>query len=62
MAVQMNTRIDAETKREGDRVIAAALRSKADFLITRDEKLLRHSPVAALSPTDMVSYLEARLV
>lgn len=43
-------------------VIAAALRSKADFLITRDEKLLRHSPVAALSPADMVSYLEARLV
>ncbi|MDO4851686.1 MAG: hypothetical protein Q4A93_07520 [Actinomycetota bacterium] len=58
MAVQMNTRIDAETKREGYLVIAAALRSKADFLISCDEKLLRHPPVAARLPTDMVSYLE----
>ena len=46
---------------EDDLVIAAALRSKASFLVTRDERLLRHAPVAALSPKDMVSYLEARL-
>ena len=45
---------------EDDLVIAAALRSKADFLVTSDERLLQHAPVAALSPTDMSIYLAAQ--
>lgn len=30
-------------------VLAAAQRAKADYLVTSDEALLRHAPVAALS-------------
>lgn len=42
---------------EDDLVIAAAMRSKADFLVTADSNLLKHAPVAALSPADMATYL-----
>ena len=44
---------------EDDLVIAAALRAKADYLVTNDEGLLRHCPVAALDARDMVALLEA---
>ncbi len=35
-------------------VLAAAQRAKADFLVTSDEALLRHAPVAALSVDDFL--------
>lgn len=44
---------------EDDLVIAAARRSKAGCLVTNDERLLRHSPVAALSPADARALLRA---
>ena len=45
---------------EDDLVVAAAQRAKADYLITNDEQLLRHAPVAALSVEDAVKVLEAQ--
>ena len=36
------------------------LMAKADYLITNDEQLLRHAPVAALSVEDAVKVLEAQ--
>lgn len=36
-------------------VLAAARRAKADFLVTSDEALLRHAPVAALSVDDFLA-------
>lgn len=45
---------------EDDLVIAAAMRMKADFLVTSDAALLRHAPVAALSPEDATTWLNAR--
>lgn len=44
---------------EDDLVIAAAYRAKADCIITNDEKLAKHSPVACLAPADFVALLEA---
>lgn len=44
---------------EDDLVVAAAQRAKADFLITNDEQLLRHAPVAALSVADAIKVLDA---
>ncbi len=38
---------------------SAARRAKADYLVTNDERLLRHSPVAALSPRDMLALLRS---
>ena len=43
---------------EDDLVLAAAIRAKADYLVTSDERLLRKSPVAALAPGDMLALLE----
>lgn len=36
-------------------VLAAAQRAKADYLVTSDEALLRHAPVAALSVEDFLA-------
>lgn len=36
-------------------VLAAAQRAKADYLVTGDEALLRHAPVAALSVDDFLA-------
>lgn len=44
---------------EDNLVVAAARRAKADYLVTNDERLLRHSPVAALSPRDMFALLRS---
>ena len=44
---------------EDNLVVAAAQRAKADFLITNDEQLLKHAPVAALSVADAIKVLEA---
>ncbi len=43
---------------EDDLVIAAAMHGKADYLVTNDDALLRHCPVAALSVSDMCTVLE----
>lgn len=43
---------------EDDLVIAAAMRGRADYLVTNDDALLRHCPVAALSASDMCTVLE----
>lgn len=44
---------------EDNLVVAAARRAKADYLVTNDERLLRHSPVAAISPRDMFALLRS---
>ena len=44
---------------EDDLVLAAAERSKADYLVTSDEALLRRSPVAALPPRDVLALVKA---
>lgn len=44
---------------EDNLVVAAAQRAHADCLVTNDEQLLRHSPVATLSCRDATTYLRA---
>lgn len=44
---------------EDDLLLAAVERSKADFLVTSDEALLRHAPVASVSPGDMLKLVQA---
>lgn len=44
---------------EDNLVASAALRSKADILVTDDVDFIRHAPVAALSPRDAVALLES---
>ena len=43
---------------EDDLIIAAALRMKADLLVTSYQDLIRHAPVAALTPQDATRWLE----
>lgn len=43
---------------EDDLLIAAAMRSKANVLVSNDEKLLRHCPVPALNCEDAIAYLD----
>lgn len=43
---------------EDDLFLAAAQRSKTTLLVTSDEKLLRHCPVAALDVKDALAYVE----
>ena len=45
---------------EDDLVIAVAQRVKADYLVTSDKQLIAKSPVAALTPADMLTVLEVR--
>lgn len=42
---------------EDNLVLAAVERAKADFLVTNDEKLIRHAPCAAFDPRSMLEYL-----
>lgn len=44
---------------EDNFVIAAAQRAKADLILTTDEALMRHAPVACMRPADFVRLLEA---
>lgn len=44
---------------EDDFVLAAVKRTEADYFVTNDKKLLSHSPVAALSPIDLLMLLES---
>lgn len=46
---------------EDDLIIAAMERSHADLLVTNDEKLLRHCPVAALDARDAFTWLQDRI-
>ena len=43
---------------EDNFVMAAAERANADFIVTRDEKLLRKSSVKAFTPEDALAFLE----
>lgn len=45
---------------EDDLILAAARRAGADLLVTSDEQLLRHAPVAALDVPDALAYLDSR--
>lgn len=42
---------------EDNLIIAAAQRAKADYLVTNDEKLLRHCPVACADIHDAISFI-----
>ena len=44
---------------EDNLVTASARSAQADFVVTGDERLLAHSPVAALAPQDMMKLLQA---
>ena len=48
---------DQHAEIEDNLIVAACMRIKADYLVTNDEKLLRHAPVAAVTPTKMVQLL-----
>ena len=45
---------------EDNFVMAAAERAKADFIVTRDEKLLHASSVKAFTPEDALAYLQTQ--
>ena len=38
-------------------VLAAATRAEVDLIVTNDDALLRHSPIAALSSSDALALL-----
>ena len=44
---------------EDNLVVAAAADAKADYLVTNDEALLKHAPIACLSSSDMLALLHA---
>lgn len=44
---------------EDNLVIAAAQRANATYLVTNDEALIKHAPVAALTPSDALAMLQA---
>lgn len=46
---------------EDNFVIAAAMRANATCLVTNDEKLIKHSPVLALTPENALKLLEEQL-
>lgn len=45
---------------EDNVVVAAAERSKVDYLVTSDQKLIKKATVPALAPEDMLAVLDAR--
>ena len=44
---------------EDNLVVAAAQRADATYLVTNDEALIKHAPVAALAPADALALLKA---
>lgn len=44
---------------EDNLVVAAAQRANATYLVTNDEALIKHTPVAALTPSDALALLQA---
>lgn len=45
---------------EDDLVIAAAMRMNADLLVTSNQALIKHAPIAALTPQDSIHWLEGK--
>lgn len=46
---------------EDDLIIAAAMRMRADLLVTSDQALIKHAPIAALTPQDAIYWLESAI-
>lgn len=46
---------------EDNLIVAAAQRANAAYLVTNDEALIKHAPVAALAPVDALALLKATL-
>ena len=46
---------------EDNLVVSAARRMEADLLVTSDRSLLKHAPVASLTPARAVEWMEARV-
>lgn len=46
---------------EDNLIVAAAERANATYLITSDEALIKHSPVATLTPSDALALLQAEM-
>lgn len=44
---------------EDNLIMAAVERSGADYLVTNDEKLIKHSPYPAMTPKDALKMLTA---
>lgn len=44
---------------EDNLVVAAAVRANADFVVTNDEQLLKHAPVATITPAGLIRLLDA---
>lgn len=44
---------------EDNFIVTAAQRAKADYLVTNDEKLLRHCPVASADVIDAITFINA---
>lgn len=51
----------AHSDLEDNLIIAAAMRAKATYLVTNDEQLIKHAPVAALTPADAIAMLDAQI-
>lgn len=43
---------------EDDLVVASALSANVDYLVTNDDALLRHAPIATLSSADMLKLIQ----
>lgn len=44
---------------EDDFILAAAKRADADYLVTSDRSLIRHAPIAALTPEDALTLVKS---
>lgn len=51
---------NVHTDFEDNMVLAAAMRAKADYLVTSDQQLIQKATVAALTPQDMLEVLRMR--
>ena len=52
---------DEHVEIEDNLIVAACMRCKTDYLVTNDEKLRKHAPVATATPEMMLRLLEAGL-
>lgn len=43
---------------EDDLVLAAAQRAQVDYVVTNDAEMIKHAPVAALTPEDMLALMQ----
>ena len=51
---------DEHPEIEDNLIVAACMRVEADYLVTNDAKLIRHSPVATVDPSMMARLLTSR--